>query len=370
MTDFLTQNQEKGSVRFLQPPSLDKDYLGKKIICQRAIRQQCPAFWVEKTKKHSIAHNYGYGGSGWTLAPGAAHYIVQLLQQKMPQKPTKTTDISVIGAGVLGLFTALELLEQGYKNITILAEQFQDLPSHHAGALLAPAFMEVNADYQPLIHPISLYAYRFYHKIATQKHPLFSKGASLLPLYIPRKETERFLGYVTAGVMKPAQKVTLDFGNGTTRPMAVFDEGIFINTGLMMETLTTILKPYVTFINQKISDLSEIHSPVVFNCTGLSAKTLVPDSLVKKAVGHLILLKNQDPQDWQYMLSAHSGPGCDVSDSKAKRFLCAFPKHIPGTSPTDIGVIGGTYKEEGAEPFNDEEEFDQIIQRLKIFYGI
>ena len=84
---------------------------------------------VESIDDKIIVNNYGHGGSGWTLGPGAAKYVISLLQQQYNARQlSKNTPLAVIGAGAIGLFTALELNNQGYTDITIYAENFDDLP--------------------------------------------------------------------------------------------------------------------------------------------------------------------------------------------------------------------------------------------------
>ena len=49
----------------------------------------------------------------------------------------------VIGAGVVGLSTALEALDAGFTNVTIVAEQFSpNTTSDGAGALWRPVFLQ------------------------------------------------------------------------------------------------------------------------------------------------------------------------------------------------------------------------------------
>lgn len=50
-----------------------------------------------------VAHNYGHGGSGWTMAPGAASYVTRELANRMTSKGyTNEEPICIVGAGVMG----------------------------------------------------------------------------------------------------------------------------------------------------------------------------------------------------------------------------------------------------------------------------
>ncbi len=90
-------------------------------------------------------------------------------------------------------------------------------------------------------------AYKFYAEVAKGKHSNFKKGAVIVPSYFDNREESGLEPYV-GKVMQPAKEVILDFGTGTTRKMIAYDDGIFIDTAVMMTYLTEYLKPHVKFI--------------------------------------------------------------------------------------------------------------------------
>lgn len=50
-----------------------------------------------------IAHNYRHGGSGWTMAPGAASYVTGELANRMTAKRYSSEEaMCIVGAGVMG----------------------------------------------------------------------------------------------------------------------------------------------------------------------------------------------------------------------------------------------------------------------------
>lgn len=51
--------------------------------------------------------------------------------------------------------------------------------------------------------------------------------------------------------MKPAKDVILDFGNGTTKNMVAYDDGIFMDTEEMMKDLEKFLrKKNINFVEK------------------------------------------------------------------------------------------------------------------------
>lgn len=357
-------------VRKLNPPKLGNAYLGQKIHCYRPMRHGSPNLSVGTDGKQLIAHNYGHGGSGWTLAPGSAAYVVDLAQQSEQGKAlAKDAPVTVVGAGVIGLFTAYELVKRGYSNVTVVADKFDGLTSHKAGGLLAPVSMDNAPDMQKVIDKLGVDAYKFYASVAKGTNADFADGASIHPAYFANREESGLEPYV-GQVMEPAKDVTLDFGNGTTRDMVVYDDGIFMNPVGMMKSLREYLDGKVTFEQRKVASLSDLSAAVVFNCTGLGARALEDDKEEVPVQGHLVMLKDQVPADLQSMVLVYYPKGKTASGQEVKRSFYIFPKQLAGSGPNDIGVVGGTFIEGATPETPNDEEFQILIDGAKRFYGI
>jgi len=87
-------------------------------VCTRPFRAQGPRLDVERVGEQTIVHNYGHGGSGWSLSWGSGAIAAR---QAMA---SGERDIGVIGCGALGLTSALLLQRAGAK-VTIYT---RDLP--------------------------------------------------------------------------------------------------------------------------------------------------------------------------------------------------------------------------------------------------
>ncbi len=357
-------------VRQMTPPRLDDAYLGKQVHCYRPMRRGTPNLSVEVQGDQLIAHNYGHGGSGWTLAPGSAAYVVDLAEESVQGKSlAKDAPITVVGAGVIGLFTAYELVKRGYTNVTVAAEQYEGLTSHNAGGLLAPVSMDNAPEMQVIIDKIGVDAYKFYASVAKGTDADFPKGASIVPAYFDSREDSGLEPYV-GQVMEPAKDVALDFGNGTTRDMVVYDDGIFMDPSGMMQSLRDYLEGKVTFEQRKVTDFADLPADVVFDCSGLGAKALEGDQEMVSVQGHLIMLKDQVPADLQSMILVYYPKDKTASGQEVKRSFYLFPKQLPGSGPNDIGVVGGTFIEGATPETPNDEEFQIMIDGAKRFYGI
>jgi hypothetical protein len=324
---------------------------------------------IEFLGEQLVGHNYGHGGSGWTLGPGSAKYVVDLVTAQTTKAISMDEAITVIGGGVLGLCTAYELVNRGFTNVTVVAASFDNLTSHNAGGLLAPVSMSNNPQLQPLIDQIGIDAYRFYDRIAKGQHEDFKKGAVILPTYFENRDESGLEPYV-GKVMQPAKDVMVDFGNGTQRHMVSYDDGIFIDTAIMMRSLREFLNDKVTFVTRKVDQLADVATPVVFNCSGLGAQNLSKDVEVAPVQGHLIMLKDQVPANLQYMLLVYFDKDKTRSGQEVKRSLYLFPKQLPDAGINDVGVVGGTFIENATPDTPNEEEFTIMIENAKKFYGI
>jgi len=94
------------------------DRITRITVCTRPFRAQGPRFDVERVGTKTVVHNYGHGGSGWSLSWGSGAIATSKAMA------TGERDIAVIGCGALGLTTAL-LLQRAGARVTIYAK---DLP--------------------------------------------------------------------------------------------------------------------------------------------------------------------------------------------------------------------------------------------------
>ena len=107
----------------LTPIRAHEDRLFKITVCLRPFRAQGPRIETEVLGGKTVVHNYGHGGSGWSLSWGSGEIAVA---QAFAGRDPSQTDVAVIGCGAIGLTTAILLQRAGARSVTIYAK---DRPS-------------------------------------------------------------------------------------------------------------------------------------------------------------------------------------------------------------------------------------------------
>ena len=116
----------------LPPLRVSVDRITRMTVCTRPFRAQGPRTDVERIGAKTVVHNYGHGGSGWSLSWGAAAMATASAMG------TGEHEIAVIGCGALGLTTAIALQRAG-AHVTIYAKDLPpDVRSSLATGLYTP----------------------------------------------------------------------------------------------------------------------------------------------------------------------------------------------------------------------------------------
>jgi glycine/D-amino acid oxidase-like deaminating enzyme len=128
---------------FLGPPAMDlpprlapirahKDRLFDITVCLRPFRAAGPRLDTEVIGDALVVHNYGHGGSGWSLSWGSATLALEKAMSRSPRQ------IAVIGCGALGLTAATLALRAGIPTTIYCKELIQQARSARASGLWTP----------------------------------------------------------------------------------------------------------------------------------------------------------------------------------------------------------------------------------------
>ena len=365
----------------LPPPHLNDTNLSQRRTCLRPMRIGGPRWEVEILGSGIVVHNYGHGPAGWTLAPGSGRHVVEQLQQHVRSSASPLSldaSVAIVGAGVVGLFTARALLAAGYHNITVYAEQLDHLTSHRAGGFLAPAGLTVHPSLRPTLQHIALASYDDWKQIATA-NPQSTVRSAVNPFaaYVHRYSAEADIHglrcYVESGRMS-VRDVVVDFGR-VRRDMQVYEGGVFMDTGRLMGELLADVRQRGVRVQQKhVATLASLHvdHPVVFNCCGHGASSLVHDKQSIGALGHTIALRHQPPHPI-YSVSMY-GTEAIEDGVRVKRAINVHPRSGDSGEAGEVGMLGGTFiqavDEDGWGEERNEREWRLVVQRARhFFYG-
>jgi glycine/D-amino acid oxidase-like deaminating enzyme len=109
----------------LVPVRASTDRITRITVCTRPFRALGPRLDTEQIGSKLVVHNYGHGGSGWSLSWGSSAIAVRKAMASGER------DMAVIGCGALGLTSAL-LLQRAGARVTIYAK---DLPPNVRSSL-------------------------------------------------------------------------------------------------------------------------------------------------------------------------------------------------------------------------------------------
>lgn len=111
-----TLRRHPGPYLDLAPVRASVDRITRITVCTRPFRAQGPRLEVERISTKTVVHNYGHGGSGWSLSWGYGSLATALALGSGER------DIAVIGCGAIGLTTATVLQRAGAR-VTIYAKE-------------------------------------------------------------------------------------------------------------------------------------------------------------------------------------------------------------------------------------------------------
>lgn len=362
-------------VENLIPPKLEKSTIATEVRCVRPMREGTFNISTEAVGQKFVVHCYGHGGCGWTTFMGSVERAIELFQKRYPS-PETTPPIRVVGAGCMGLCSAIELTRKGYTVAGITTQELYDIPSWNAAGYFALVSVKISPDEEATVNQINLSTFYSYQKILNGEHPYLSPNAvRWLPVYCSQETHSGLEELEEQGMIPPREIVDIDFGNGVVHGDFVkFMTYFFDVTTLMRELHAETMQLGISIEMGKIESFNTVAEDLIFNCTGLGGGNLAKDSKMIPVRGHLLMLNEEAGQGhMDYMIYSKV-----IQDGK-EEYVYLFPRKefITPENPAGTrcyGVLGGTFIP-GAEKLSaeelaklDEMEFQRLFERNKEFF--
>ena len=263
---------------------------------------------AEKLDAKIVIHNYGHGGAGITLSWGTAHLAVQLAEQ------IEARECAVIGCGVVGLSTARLLQQRGY-TVRIYAKAMPpDTTSNVAGGQWDPVTVfdddRVTPEFARQFADAAQFAFRRYQSLAGPGAGYGVKWSQFFRLSTrgPRRSLAPGDIYAPIDALFPEAKQLTAAENPFAVPYAHRSYSMIIEPAVYLNALIRDFELAGGRIAirefHSPAELTALSEPLIFNCTGLGAKTLFNDAELTPIRGQLTFLLPQPEIDYMTV-----GPG-------------------------------------------------------------
>lgn len=301
----------------LSPIRAHADRLFDITVCIRPFRTKGPNLGVEHLGDATIIHNYGHGGSGWSLSWGSANVAVQKAMSFNPK------EIAVVGCGVIGLTSAITAQKAGAKVTIYTRELLARTRSVRANGSWTPdsriaLASEVQPNFGALWEQMARYSWKTYRSylglpgdpVTFCDHYSLSdtpRGTPRLPepgiaplppptwTGLPTQNSDFGRYEDRISDLTPKSQILADEINPFPVKYVTRSTGMFFNFGeyghlLMSEFFAAGGKIEIREFHSP-SEMSQLKEKVVINCPGYAARDLWKDPSmvpVRGQVGWLI----------------------------------------------------------------------------------
>nr|WP_246449143.1 FAD-dependent oxidoreductase [Sphingomonas sabuli] len=283
----------------------------------------------------ALVHNYGHGGAGITLSWGSSRLAVDL------GLPGHQGPVAVIGSGVMGLTTARLLQEAGFPVAIYTAALPPDTTSAVAGGQVSPFGHfregEVTPAWRAQFQAAMAYSWMRFQTLVGARY-----GIRWLPTYDQSRNVsfaDKWLDQYHAN----ARLLRRDEHPFPIEDIVRFDT-MYVETPRFMAWLTEeVLKAGGTIRMRRfdtLADVATLKETLVFNCTGIGARTLVGDEGLTPVRGQLAVLQPQPDLNYAYTVDAGY----------------MFPRG-------DGVLLGGTFERGEADPTPQPAAIARILER-------
>ncbi|MFN0064692.1 MAG: FAD-dependent oxidoreductase [Chlamydiales bacterium] len=333
---------------YLHTPNISKENIIGTNVGIRPFRKTGVRIEAEQIEDKLIIHNYGHGGSGFTLSFGGVQEVLEILANH----DTASKTVAILGAGVVGLTAAYDLLEKGYE-VQIYSDKWSpNLTSNVAAGIWSPlSFPKDLSEEKKQLHlrMQKNSECRFLKSIG--EFPEFI-GVRLIPSYSFENQASP-----VSDREKQKEEIIAHFDNGVTKNgRRVYELGI--DGQLFMNDLYLKVKQKGARLRpchfESLEDVLTLNEPIIINCTSMGSIKLFNDQEFIPVRGQLVYFNYQQNIDYLYFHDIDT----DLSDPNIF-FVALYPW-------SDRMILGGVYEQDKQEPVVSQDVIDKIIKNAEL----
>ena len=289
----------------LAPLRMSADRITKITVCLRPFRAAGPRLDVETVGDKRVVHNYGHGGSGWSLSWGSSTIAARNALEG------GTREVAVIGCGALGLTSALLLQRAGAKVTIYAKERTPQARSFRATGTWSPDSRIADADKVAAGFPA------LWEEMARTSYATYQTLLGLPGEPVSWSDRYTLLEGLATGARGPRPAGSIHFADYGERLHDIVPQFHDLSAGehpfpvarvrhgASMQFNVTDLAHMLTtdFLTEggrieamtfdTPADLARLKEPVVVNCTGYGARALWKDDTITPVRGQIAWLAPQ-----------------------------------------------------------------------------
>ena len=287
----------------LAPLRMEAERITHITVCLRPFRAAGPRLDVETIGAKRVVHNYGHGGSGWSLSWGSAALAARNAMDGGAR------DIAVIGCGAIGITTAITLLRAGAKVTIYAAERLPHARSARATGTWSPSSRIADADavtpqFPALWEAMARASYAEHRSyVGLPGDPVVWSDRYTL-LGAPGPRPPRATGAIHFAEYDERLRDIVPHGRALTRAEHPFPvdnarlvTGMQFNVAALGDRLMGDFHReggvFETRSFRSPADFAALAQPVIVNCTGYGARALMQDDNITPVRGQIAWLAPQ-----------------------------------------------------------------------------
>lgn len=287
------------------------DRIFRITVCLRPFRAAGPRIETEQVGRKLVVHNYGHGGSGWSLSWGSAAVAIGKAMETSPK------EIAVIGAGALGLTAAITAQRAGARVTIYAKERFPEVRSARATGSWTPDSRiamanAVGPDFAQLWSRMTHASYATWQSyVGLPGDPVAWNDRYTLSDLPPDEMRDAFRATEVAGFahysdliadITPRSQLFEPGSHPFATRYALRNSQMMFNVAGLAHMLTLDFLAAGGRIEtaefHEPSDLGRLKEKVIINCTGYGARALFRDESVQPVRGQIAWLLPQVGVDY------------------------------------------------------------------------